>query len=166
MFCWHNVVVGQLLHHHRDVSPWRPRRPGQRARARWEEVEEARGRKQSIFGQNRSYFCENNRQFRKLQFYQSVEGRICCNQSICYNQPINQQTNQYERNHSRKFEAYLFSVNSTNQQNFLMLPSSIKKGHLKEEKSLRKKLWNDEFTRQVVHIDIANDKVAPAGWNK
>ena len=27
-------------------------------------------------------------------------------------------------------------------------------------------LWNDEFTPQVVHIDIANDKVAPAGWNK
>ena len=27
-------------------------------------------------------------------------------------------------------------------------------------------VWNDEFTRQVVHIDIANDKVAPAGWNK
>ena len=71
MICWHNVFVGQLLHHHRDLPPWRPRRPGQRARAGWEEVEEARGRKQSISGQNQSSFCENNRQFRKLQIYRS-----------------------------------------------------------------------------------------------
>ena len=134
MICWHNVVVGQFLHHHRDVSPWRPRRPGQRARARWEEVEEARGRKQSIFGQNRSSSYENNRQFRKLQFYQAVERRSCCNQSIYCNQPINhynQQTSiQCERSHSRKFEVSLFSVNSTNQENCLMLSSSIKKEHL------------------------------------
>ena len=71
MICWRIVFVGQLLHHHRDLPPWRPRRPGQRAWAGWEEVEEARGRKQSISGQNQSSFCENNRQFRKLQIYQS-----------------------------------------------------------------------------------------------
>ena len=97
MICWHNVFVGQLLYHHRDVSPWRPRRPGQRARARWEEVEEARGRKQSIFGQNRSSFCENNRQFRKLQFYQSVERRIAAiNQFVTINQSISKQINMKE----------------------------------------------------------------------
>ena len=36
-------VAGQLLHHNRDVPPWRPRGEGKCARAGGEEVEEAGG---------------------------------------------------------------------------------------------------------------------------